>query len=140
MGVPKDYPRAVSLFEKACDDEFAAACTGLGQMYRDGKGVAQDDTNASSLSERGCDLGDLNGCLFGVVHHDPLHGSVKDSTRWAASMEKGCDLGAGNLCRLVGSVYALGVFGLAKDADRANELFKKGCLHDDKEACDLIKR
>ena len=50
-----DYRRAVSFFNKACNDNSAEACGILGSMYVEGKGVQQDYTYAATLLEKSCD-------------------------------------------------------------------------------------
>lgn len=146
--VPRDYARAVSLFQKACDGEYADGCIWLGRCYEHGYGVPKDATIASSqfelassLLEHACNLGDTGECFAAARIHHPLEGNLKDATRWAMFMEKCCDRGwwRGELCLKVGLAYDIGLW-IPKDPDHAAELFKKGCFHGNKRACDLIER
>lgn len=140
--VPKDPARAVSLFQKACDGEYARGCWWLGNHYLRGFGVPTDYALAASLYEQACNLGDFSGCydLAQKIHH-PIDGALKDEARWAMYMEKSCDRGLfhGDSCLKLGAAYDLGLW-VPKDTDYATELFKKGCFFDNEKACDLIER
>lgn len=48
------HARAVPLYARACDLGLGQACHRLGELYRDGKGVAPDDDRARALFEQGC--------------------------------------------------------------------------------------
>jgi TPR repeat protein len=50
------------LFEAACGLGSGAACGRLGELVRDGRGVAPDDRRARSLFEQGCALGSTAAC------------------------------------------------------------------------------
>lgn len=51
----KGHPdRAAPLYARACDLGLGQACHRLGELYRDGKGVAPDDDRAHALFEQGC--------------------------------------------------------------------------------------
>ena len=137
--VPKDGKRAAQLFEKACEGESGYGCYLLGFSYQFGQGVARDDTRASSAYERACDFGQRSGCNYAVGLHHPLTGDLKDATRWATLMEKYCDHSDGTPCLQLGLAYDIGMW-VPEDANHANELFKKGCFHGNKEACALIRQ
>lgn len=139
-GVQKDLTRAASLFEKACEGKSKDGCVALGRAYEAGDGVSQDYALADSLFEQACNLGSYSGCGSVAGLHDPQKGVLKDTARWAAFMERCCDDDSGDICLKLGLVYDLGMWGVPKDTDHATELFKKGCLFQNKEACDLIRR
>lgn len=54
--------RAVPLYQRACDLGLGQACHRLGELYRDGKGVAPDDGRARALFEQGCRAGSEAAC------------------------------------------------------------------------------
>ena len=54
--------RAVPLYTRACELGNGQACHRLGELYRDGKGVAADDGQARALFERGCVQGSTAAC------------------------------------------------------------------------------
>ena len=121
--------RAVPLFQKACDGAHGDACASLGWLYMSGRGIGRDDARAAALSERACNLRSLSGCNQGAGWHNPLTGVLKDATRWAAYLEKLCDAHAQpRSCLQLGLAYDIGMW-VPKNADHANELFKKSCLH-----------
>jgi TPR repeat protein len=54
--------RAASLYARACDLGVGQACHRLGELYRDGQGVAPDDDRAHALFEQGCRQGSSAAC------------------------------------------------------------------------------
>lgn len=62
IGVPKDLPRAVSLFRKACDGGNGPACNALGFAYGRGIGVAKDWGAATTFLKKACSAGDQGAC------------------------------------------------------------------------------
>ena len=141
-GVGPDMSRALKFYQKACDGKYALGCDRLGDAYHEGRGVGQDYTRASALFERACDLGHANGCESVADLADPRRNQLPDAKRWATFLEKKCDLGGsrgGDTCLTLGLHYDLG-FLVPKDPNHANDLFKKACLYENKEACKLIVR
>ncbi|HEY4180822.1 MAG TPA: tetratricopeptide repeat protein [Kofleriaceae bacterium] len=53
---------AAKFFEKGCKEGSARACTGLGELYKSGKGVTKDDAKAKQLFEQACNAGDDAAC------------------------------------------------------------------------------
>jgi TPR repeat protein len=54
--------RAAALYTRACDLGLGQACHRLGELYRDGKGVAPDDDRARALFDQGCRQGSNASC------------------------------------------------------------------------------
>lgn len=54
--------RAAPLYERGCDLGSGPACHRLGELYRDGKGVAADEARANELFEAGCRQGSSAAC------------------------------------------------------------------------------
>jgi TPR repeat protein len=136
-GVPKDDTRATSFYQKACDGGRENSCLVLATAYERGDGVPQDYTIADSLYEHLCDAGNGRGCERGANLH--TQGAVlEDLTRWTSFMLKDCDLRHGDICLKLGLMYDIGMW-VPKDTARANELFKKGCIFGNEEACGLAR-
>ena len=60
--VPKDYAKAVTLFQKACDGGDMGGCSSLGWMYGNGHGVAKDYAKAVTLYQKACKGGADDAC------------------------------------------------------------------------------
>lgn len=58
----KEHKKAVELYQKSCDEEYAAGCGNLGYMYKNGQGVKQDKYKAKQLYGKSCDLKLQAGC------------------------------------------------------------------------------
>ena len=58
----KDFPKAISLYERACQAGEARACTSLGAMAFNGEGGRKDASWARGLYEKACKGGDVEGC------------------------------------------------------------------------------
>ena len=58
--VKKDEAKAAMLYEKACDKNFSMACSNLGYVYENGKGVEKDLAKAVKFYEKACS--DNEGC------------------------------------------------------------------------------
>ena len=57
-----DYAKAIKSYKKLCDEKEAKACTALGYMYRNAKGVSENTTLAQEYYKKACDLGDKESC------------------------------------------------------------------------------
>ena len=58
----KNFPKAMSLYERACQAGEARACTSLGSMAFNGEGGRKDVSWARGLFEKACKSGDAEGC------------------------------------------------------------------------------
>jgi small GTP-binding protein len=57
------YSDAIPLFDQACNvDGGKEACVELGNLYRNGVGVAIDKSRATNLFQKACTMGDQDGC------------------------------------------------------------------------------
>lgn len=61
-GMARNWPRAVTLFKRACEINATTACFNLATMYSQGQGVARDASAAAALFLRACDGGHKLGC------------------------------------------------------------------------------
>lgn len=60
--VPKDHPRALTLFVKACEGGVDFACGNVGEMTWLGQGVAANQANGAALIKGACRRGDVWSC------------------------------------------------------------------------------
>jgi TPR repeat protein len=58
----KNYPRAKTLYQDACD--HGDGCTGLAGLYEAGLGVPKDEAKARAIIERACAANDALACSF----------------------------------------------------------------------------
>lgn len=124
----------------------ATACTNLGRMYRDGRGVEQDPGRAVELFTRVCDgmpahpddqdaaAAAASACsLLGAQY---AHGSgvPEDWGRAIALSRQGCDGGDAFGCFNLGAVYLNGE-GADRDAAAALAFFRRACDLRDGKGC-----
>ena len=100
-GVAQDKSKAVELYQKACDGQFArntsrvkfaGGCFNLGMMYEGGKGVKQDDFKAAEFYRKSCDGRNKFGCNnLGVMYEfgKGVRQSREDALKFFG---KACDL------------------------------------------------
>ena len=128
----KRFAEAVPLYDKACNAGNQAACTGLGWAYFHGNGIQQNDVHGMDLWAKACDAGHGDGCGNLVVIYD-LTGAGPAKILPVAI--KGCDLGEGSSCFALGRDYWTGT-AVARDRDKAKQLFQKACDQGVKAGCD----
>ncbi|MBQ9589796.1 MAG: sel1 repeat family protein [Butyrivibrio sp.] len=58
----KDYQKARSYYEKACNLHVRDGCYNLGVIYYNGQGVRQNFQMAKEYLGQACDLGQQDGC------------------------------------------------------------------------------
>jgi TPR repeat protein len=116
--------KGAALLEKACTEKLAPACTVLGYVYLNGRGVAADAKRAEAAYAAGCELGDDDGCIGAAdVHSRGLLGEV-DHASAIPLLAKACARGSGRACVLLAEKYA-GALGTAEDPAKARELYAK---------------
>jgi TPR repeat protein len=100
----KDYKKARSLYEKACNLGDADACTNLAFMYKNGQGVAKDDAKATLWFEQACKSFGGEGCYNTALSCENGQGTVKNEAKAKELFEKSCileyQLGCENYARL----------------------------------------
>jgi hypothetical protein len=68
-GAPRDPPRSVEHWQRACDARDARACAFVGVLFEDGPdGYARDEARSLKAMSRACDLGNRDGCAWLKVH------------------------------------------------------------------------
>jgi len=96
--IGKDYPKALSLFSRACDAGSVDGCFYLGSMYSEGYGVTEDDSIALTLFTRACDTGSARGCYVAGIYYRAGNYVQKDSVKSRQFLSKGCSLGSQLAC------------------------------------------
>ncbi len=98
--VKKDEAKAAMLYEKACDQNFSMACSNLGYVYENGKGVEKDLAKAVKFYEKACS--DNEGCTeLGLLYANGT-GVRKDLKKAKELFEKACKAGDGMGCSNLG--------------------------------------
>lgn len=88
-----DYQKAAQLWQKACDEENALGCGGLGALYAEGKGVRQDYQKAAQLFQKACDGGEALGCNSLGILYKYGQGVRQNFSTAKEYYGKACDLG-----------------------------------------------
>ncbi|RDU72407.1 sel1 repeat family protein [Helicobacter aurati] len=57
-----NYTKAIELYKTLCDKKEAKACSSLGYIYRNAKGVSENTTLAQQYYKKACDAGDKESC------------------------------------------------------------------------------
>nr|WP_314240039.1 tetratricopeptide repeat protein [uncultured Campylobacter sp.] len=78
--------------------EYASACSNLGFLYQNGKGVRQNYKKAKELYTRACDAGDANGCHNLGVFYVNGKGVKQDKRVAKEYFCKTCDMGEQSGC------------------------------------------
>lgn len=60
-GVEKNFSKAVEIYNPACENSQANACSILGNFYDNGEGLEKDTVKARALYKKACNLGDKAG-------------------------------------------------------------------------------
>jgi TPR repeat protein len=94
----KDYPKALTLFSKACDTGSADGCFYLGSMYSEAYGVTEDESMALTLFTKACDAGSGRGCYVAGIYYRTGNYVLKDKPRAQQFLSRGCSLGSDLAC------------------------------------------
>lgn len=133
-----DFESAARYFAEACKFKLGRACSGLGRLYLQGKGVAQSRENAADSFRRGCELANGASCtnLAAVLAGDAALATTFDEALNA--LMKACDLNVPQACSRVAAVYGK-ADGVAKDDAKSNAFLTKACKLGDQESCRVFK-
>ncbi len=110
----KNPGRAVAMLTAGCELGRGDSCTRLGDVHRDGEGVAVDPHRALAAYTLGCQAGDGAGCMGMARLHEA--GPLKDLPAAFAEHARACQLGEGSGCRIL---ETLSQHAGANDATRA---------------------
>ncbi len=137
-GTGKDYKKAVSLLQAACDAKVPRACSALGNSYWSGDGVPKDENKAADLYKTACDGGEPRGC-FGLARMYDLGkgGLPKDQPRAFALFKSACEGGVADACFVVGMDLQDGV-GTSKSKPDAVRYAQRACDGGSGEGCRML--
>jgi TPR repeat protein len=90
-GVAKDLPRAVKLYEQACEAKEFSFCYALGLLHQSGTELPKDLKKATLYYERACSGGDGKACtnLAVLVSADP---GAASQSRAVELYRRACEL------------------------------------------------
>lgn len=134
LGVPQSTPQAISWFQKVLDDArnqpqpppydhsapealtpYAEAAVSLGQIYKDGLGIAKDLPKARHYYEQGDFLGAIPATYaLGVLWEQGI-GGEKNVARGLGYIKKAAEVGYPAAEYELGSDYVYGLNGVAQD-------------------------
>lgn len=145
-GVAAEPSRAASLLRTACEsdvdtndpdgqDSRSHACSLLGAMYLEGRGVAFDHEFGRTYSERGCRGRNALGCYNSAIVFARGLGVEADMPQAAKFYQLACDYEDGEACGILSGLYASGT-GVNRNETRAKELAKRACSLGFASACE----
>ena len=118
----RDYKKTLYFYKKACDVNDYMACSDLGAMYFDGKGVKKDYKKAVELYNKACDGKFADGCNNLGYMYANGKGVKRDVTRAMGYGRRACDAGSWVACGNFASVLEAG-----GDRARAAQYYQKAC-------------
>src|SRR5262249_16219529 len=115
----------------ACDKGDVAACTQLGVLHEEGRGVARDGRRAVSLFEKACQASDELGCAYQSFMLFEGLGVKQDQARArelatgaSPGLARACDAAHPKECVALGAMLLMGEKG---EPARAAETMTKAC-------------
>jgi uncharacterized protein len=103
-----DYATELALLRPLADQGNAVAQTGLGFMYREGRGVPQDDAQAAAWFRKAADQGaDYAQVMLGMMYRKGS-GVPQDDAQAAAWFRKPADQGDAGAQVMLGMMYKKG--------------------------------
>jgi uncharacterized protein len=134
-GVPRDFARAASLYERVCDSGVAEVCNSLGELYARVPGFESQATRVPALYERACTADNAAGCLNrGLLAHES-----EDYAQAAGFFEHACVNGNAAGCYNLALAFETAL-GVGKDLAKAVTLFEQGCDAQHAESCVALVR
>jgi TPR repeat protein len=134
----KRYAEASSLLDQACTGGSMEACKDLGNLFRDGNGVAKDASRAVDLFAKACDGEYIVGCNNLGSMYASGQGVTQNELKAATLFQKACDAGDEHGCCNLGYRYWVGS-GVAQDRAKGKALLQKGCNMGDQWGCNRLK-
>jgi hypothetical protein len=127
---------------EACDLGDARACTHTGRLLLDGKGLPRDVTRGVGMLDRACVAGEVLACRVAVrwLADAEQARAVTKGTEVRARLDQllDCLTGVGAACFQVGLNYSRGREGYPRDLSRSVEAYERGCILDQKVACNNL--
>lgn len=117
-----------------CAAEDTQACTDLGMLYLEGRGVPPLAVHAISLFEYACDRDQATACATLAALSDEGVDGPPDLVKALAYGEDACKAGDASSCTDVGLRHRQGV-GVEPHPRRAAKWFRRGCKEGDAAGC-----
>lgn len=131
-GVPKDEPKAASLYERACKDGLQVACMNWGQFLKKGRGGTHDEVKAAILFKQACESGFVPSCYNYGLSLEQGSGTRKDAAGANRMFAKACDGGAVDACAHLAESLLKSE---SQDGKRSATLLEKACNANDARRC-----
>ena len=127
----QEHPdEALRMYLRACDGDWADACSSVGFAYYTAHGVRWDVAAAAKYFTKACDLGSSVGCTNSGDVYRYGAGAPLDHKKAFAFYEKSCKPNDPTGCAGVGHYYATGEGGTKADAKRAQQSLRAACGND----------
>lgn len=118
---PKDLPRGVELFRKACDAGLRGACVNLRDYGPAAAAAAAPAVPGSAEEhEQGCQAGTLRSCFLLGRIYETGQGVERDLVRAIRLYKRVCDGGAPPGCGAILAIYE-------RDPSTGEQLFQQAC-------------
>lgn len=95
---PQDFGAAATYYQRGCQLGDLGACTDLGRLLKDGKGVPRDERRAASLFVDACQRGHGFACLWAGIACASGKGVDLDVDRATDFYRKACTAGVESGC------------------------------------------
>ena len=135
---PQTPERTLVLMKKACDKGGLVACSDLGLVYLEGRGVDRDAARALGLFRRSCENGEARGCAnLGLVYErgEPQLKIARDEAKAMAMYRRSCAVHGAGGCERVGLAYLNGQLGLTQETAQAAGFFDLACTAGSAASC-----
>jgi hypothetical protein len=130
----KDWAKAASRMQVACDAGSVTGCLTRGMLHDQGKGGAKDPAAAAQLYAKLCDQGESSGCALLGLLHVAGSGVRKDVAKGHTLIDKVCAKDP-DKCMEVAMMYANGTEVVERDRARAKVLLDRACKAGREQAC-----
>lgn len=94
-----DEPRAVRLYERACELLDAASCVSAARMFASGAGVPPSRARQVELLAQACRLGDAVACAVPARAYETGNGVPRDAVRANELWDRACANGDSSACQ-----------------------------------------
>lgn len=136
-GIAKNLQQSFKYSNISCTNKDYNACFDVARDYEKGYGVKVNLKEALKLYEDSCNNREFNACFNAAKMYYEGKGSTKNYTFAQKYAQISCEKNHGNGCHLLGDIYFNGN-GVVANKKIANNLYKKACGFDDKEACKKV--
>jgi TPR repeat protein len=123
-GVENNHAKELSFLRRACDGNVLAACTDLGNLYKQGKGTTKSESKAIALYRRACDRSYWPACSQLAYAYRYGRGVAKNERRAVGLYRRACDRRYWAACQRLGFFYS---YGSTKNYSKALGIYRRAC-------------